>query len=121
MHCAGVRMPFDEAQKIVRAGGMPKCPKCGRVLKPAITFFGEALPMKALSEAEDESRQADLMLVLGTSLTVMPAASLPENTLSNGGEVVIVNNQPTSLDNYAVMRFEDLADTFTQLAAMLGK
>jgi NAD-dependent deacetylase len=119
MHCSGVRMPFAEAQKIVKEGGMPKCPKCGRVLKPAITFFGEALPIKALSEAENEAAQADLMLVLGTSLTVMPAAGLPDETLRNGGQVIIVNNQPTGLDPYAAMHFDDLEKTFTELNNLL--
>jgi NAD-dependent deacetylase len=46
--CAGVRMKFEEAASIVRSGDIPKCLKCGRVLKPAITFFGESLPVEAL-------------------------------------------------------------------------
>jgi NAD-dependent deacetylase len=92
MRCPGIRMPFEEAAKIVRSGDMPKCPKCGRVLKPAITFFGESLPVDALREATDEAQQADLMLILGTSLTVYPAAGLPQYTLQSGGDIIIVNN-----------------------------
>jgi len=70
-------MDFEEAAAIVRAGGMPQCPKCGRVLKPAITFFGESLPADALRDAVTEAQEADLMLVLGTSLTVYPAPLCP--------------------------------------------
>ncbi|MDR0399860.1 MAG: NAD-dependent deacetylase, partial [Treponema sp.] len=91
LRCSGIRMDFEEAAAIVRSGGLPTCPACGGVLKPAITFFGESLPMEALREAVEEAQAADLMLVLGTSLTVNPAASLPRYTLRTGGKVVIVN------------------------------
>jgi NAD-dependent deacetylase len=120
LRCAGVRMDFDEAAALVRAGELPKCPKCGRVLKPAITFFGESLPADALREAVSESQEADLMLVLGTSLTVYPAASMPDYTLRSGGEVVIVNNMPTPLDHRAVQRFDDLGEVFEGLKACLA-
>jgi len=115
LRCAGVRMSFDEAAAIVRSGGLPKCPKCGRVLKPAITFFGESLPIDALREATEEAQKSDLMLVLGTSLTVYPAASMPQYTLSRGGEIVIVNNMPTPLDGRAVLHYDDLEEIFCAL------
>ena len=113
--CAGVRMGFEEAAAIVRSGGMPQCPHCGRVLKPTITFFGEALPADALREAAFEAQEADLMLILGTSLTVHPAAGLPNYTLRSGGELIIINNQPTPLDRYAVMRLPELGPVFEGL------
>jgi len=120
LRCAGVRMNFEEAAAIVRSGAMPLCPKCGRVLKPAITFFGESLPAQALREASEESQRADLMLVLGTSLTVYPAASLPEYTLRSGGDIVIVNNMPTPLDSHALMRFDELEPVFEALRSLLS-
>jgi NAD-dependent deacetylase len=119
LHCQGVRMPFEEAAALVKKGGFPKCPKCGRILKPAITFFGESLPMDALREATAEAQEADLMLVLGTSLTVHPAAGLPQDTLRNGGQMVIVNNMPTPLDNQAVLKFDDLGEIFNGLKELL--
>ena len=115
LRCAGVRVGFEEAAAIVRSGGMPQCPHCGKVLKPAITFFGEALPVDALRDAVTESQEADLMLVLGTSLTVHPAAGLPNYTLRSGGEIIIINNQPTPLDHYAVMRLTELGPIFEAL------
>jgi NAD-dependent deacetylase len=120
LRCAGVRMGFDEAAALVRAGQMPRCPRCGGVLKPAITFFGESLPAEALRRAVSESQEADLMLVLGTSLTVYPAASMPDYTLRSGGEVVIVNNMPTPLDRQAALRFEDLGEVFEGLRLRLA-
>jgi len=120
MRCAGVRVSFEEAAASVREGKMPLCPKCGRVLKPAITFFGESLPVDALRSAVSESQQADLMLVLGTSLTVHPAASMPEYTLRSGGKIVIVNNMPTHLDSRAVLHFDDLGTVFEEIKKLLA-
>jgi NAD-dependent deacetylase len=119
LRCPGIRMDFEEAAAIVRAGELPRCPACGGVLKPAITFFGESLPIEALREAVEEAQSADLMLVLGTSLTVNPAASLPRYTLRNGGGIVIVNNMPPPLDSQAGRRFEDLGEIFERIAALL--
>lgn len=115
LRCAGIRVPFEEAAAVVRAGELPRCPKCGGVLKPAITFFGESLPVEALREATEEAQEADLMLVLGTSLTVHPAASLPEYTLRRGGEIVIINNMPTPLDRRAALHFDELEEVFSRL------
>ena len=124
MRCFGgnnpeVCMPFDEAAKIVLAGGLPKCPKCASILKPDITFFGESLPVNALRDATIESQKSDLMLVLGTSLTVFPAASMPQYTLRHGGEIVIVNNMSTPMDSEAVFRFDDLEEVFCEIKELL--
>ena len=121
LRCAGIRMTFEEAAAIVHSGKLPLCPKCGRVLKPAITFFGEGLPAEALKEAVSESQESDLMLVLGTSLTVFPAASMPQYTLRNGGEIVIVNNMPTPLDSHAILHFDDLGIVFEGLKTIIDK
>jgi NAD-dependent deacetylase len=119
LRCAGIQVSYEEAAAVVRKGEMPKCPKCSRVLKPAITFFGESLPANALKQATIESQQADLMLVLGTSLTVFPAAGMPEHTLRGGGKIVIVNNMPTPLDRRALMHFDDLGMVFERLKELL--
>ncbi|MDR2519205.1 MAG: NAD-dependent deacetylase [Spirochaetaceae bacterium] len=120
LRCAGVRMDFKDAAALVKAGKLPVCPSCGKVLKPAITFFGESLPIDALRSAESHAQSADLMLVLGTSLTVYPANGLPESTLRRGGQIVIVNNMETPLDHQAAMRFEDLGEVFEGLQRLLA-
>ncbi|MCL2230860.1 MAG: NAD-dependent deacetylase [Treponema sp.] len=119
LRCAGIRIGYEEAAAAVRKGEMPKCPKCEKVLKPAITFFGESLPIEALKQATIESQKADVMLVLGTSLTVHPAASMPEYTLRKNGKIVIINNQPTPLDSRAFMRFEELEPVFEGIKSLL--
>lgn len=114
--CGGARS-FGEIMEMVAANGgtaalgdayVPRCP-CGGVYKPDITFFGESLPEEAFAQAQSLAARADVMLVLGTSLTVHPAAGLPRLTLRNGGKVVIVNAQPTPLDEFASARLDDLA------------
>jgi len=119
LRCPGVRMGFEEAAAIVLSGSMPQCPKCGRVLKPAITFYGESLPIEALQEATVQAHKADLMLVLGTTLVVYPAASMPEYTLRSGGRIVIVNNMPTHLDRQASMHFDELGPVFEELQSLI--
>jgi NAD-dependent deacetylase len=121
LRCGGIRMGFEEAAALVKAGKLPRCPRCGRVLKPAITFFGERLPLEARREAEDQAQEADLMLILGTSLRVFPAADLPRTTLRRGGELVIVNNMATPLDDKAILRFDDLAEVFAGLKELLAQ
>ena len=115
----GDLLGFDGVAALVKAGDLPRCKKCGKVLKPAITFFGEALPAIALEAAERDASRADLMLVLGTTLTVHPAAAIPRISLRNGGELIIVNNMETPLDSSTVMRFEDLGEVFEELAVLL--
>ncbi|MDR2864568.1 MAG: NAD-dependent deacetylase [Spirochaetaceae bacterium] len=115
MRCSGIRVPFNQVVEIVKKGMFPVCPKCNRILKPAITFFGERLPLEAMREAESEASLCDLMLVLGTSLSVYPAAALPETALRHGASIVIVNNMPTSLDRYALMKFDELQPVFEGL------
>lgn len=111
----GKTQTFAEVASVAHAGKLPLCPDCGTVVKPDITFFGEALPEKAIARAIEESRKADLMIVLGSSLVVQPAAGLPERTLRAGGRVVIINDQATHIDDRATLRFSDLQETFEEL------
>ena len=67
---------FDEIARIVQEDKVPQC-SCGGIIKPDITFFGESLPALAVDEAISEASKADLMLVLGSTLVVYPAASFP--------------------------------------------
>ncbi len=107
---------FKEIADIVRNDRVPVCDRCHGIVKPDVVFFGEALPQHTLAEAEKEAGSADLMLVLGTSLTVYPAAAIPEITLQNGGRIAIINRDPTHLDKYASFRGDDLKSVFETLS-----
>ncbi|MBA1147154.1 NAD-dependent deacylase [Ectothiorhodospiraceae bacterium WFHF3C12] len=79
------------------AGAAPTCPACGAYLRPDVVWFGESLPMAALEAAVQAVRGADLVLSVGTSSLVQPAASLPYEALGNGVPVAEINPEATSL------------------------
>ena len=80
------------------AGSPPRCAVCGNLRRPAVVWFGEALPSKAFAGAEEAAQDCDLMLVVGTSGVVYPAAGLARMAR---GKVVVVNPEATALDDAA--------------------
>jgi NAD-dependent deacetylase len=94
----------------VEHGRIPRCPVCGQLLKPDVILFGEQLPQAAWFKAQREARQCDLMLVVGSSLEVLPVAGLPMQALDRGAHLIIVNNAPTYINVRADAVFmEDVA------------
>jgi NAD-dependent deacetylase len=79
----------------------PVCTHCGGSIRPGIVWFGEALPPDAWQQAETAVRNCDVLLVVGTSGLVYPAASLPELARDHGKPVVLIGPQPTDLDHVA--------------------
>jgi NAD-dependent deacetylase len=99
---------------------LPCCSRCGSVLKPDITLYEEPLPLNIWLQAESLSRNADLMLIIGSSLEVYPANQLPIFTLETGGRLIIINFTPTSLDPKAdVILHGDAAEILPQLLALI--
>ena len=107
----------SEVEVEQRTMQIPHC-TCGGVYKPDITFFGESLPEEAFTASQSLAIKSDVFLVLGTSLTVFPAAGLPRLTLQAGGKVFIVNAQPTSLDEHAAGVYRDLGEFADAVLAM---
>ncbi|MBN1493325.1 MAG: NAD-dependent deacetylase [Candidatus Omnitrophica bacterium] len=99
-----------------RDDGVPLCDTCGGIIKPDIVFYGEMLPQTVLNNAIVAASKADFLLVLGSSLVVYPAASIPAYTLQCGGEVILFNDQATQYDDRAAYKFDDLQD-FVRLCA----
>jgi NAD-dependent deacetylase len=91
----------------IARGDIPRCPHCRGILKPDVILFGEQLPQKAWLEAQREARQCDLMLVVGSSLEVLPVAGLPMQAIDRGAHLIIVNNSPTYLNVRADLVFLD--------------
>jgi NAD-dependent deacetylase len=81
----------------------PDCEACHGILKPDVVFFGESLPEDVLNEAIKRACTCDLMIVIGSGLTVYPAAYLPLYTLEAGGKLVIINLSPTPMDEKATI------------------
>jgi NAD-dependent deacetylase len=88
-------------EQFLATNAVPACPECGGRLKHATISFGQMLPPDILTEATRWSREADLMLAIGSSLVVTPAADLPRFAKDHGARLVIINRDPTPLDHLA--------------------
>lgn len=82
-------------------GEAPECTACGGILKSATISFGQAMPEEPMRKAQKLAVSCDLFLVLGSSLVVYPAANLPILAKERGADLVIVNREPTPLDEMA--------------------
>jgi NAD-dependent deacetylase len=80
---------------------VPGCPSCGDILRPAVVWFGEDLPRAALAEADEAMAQCEVMLVVGTSGLVEPAASFARWARSRGASIVEVNLETTPISSVA--------------------
>jgi NAD-dependent deacetylase len=118
--CLGcsVRYELDWVRDRFRASGgrAPDC-KCGGYIKTATISFGQAMPEAAMRRASDLTLTCDLFLAIGSSLVVWPAAGFPVRAKHNGARVVIINREPTDLDDIADLVIHD--DIGTVLAPFM--
>ncbi len=97
----GTTWPAEEIQTRLDSEPVPACTVCGGMLRAATVLFGQALHQDALRRAFDAARTCELMLVVGSSLVVQPAARIPAFAAASGARLAIVNNDPTPLDGIA--------------------
>jgi NAD-dependent deacetylase len=109
LSCGAVYPLADVATLIEEAHGAAACRGCGAILKPDVVFFDELLPEGALERALALAEEARLLLVVGSSLEVHPAADLPSATLAAGGKVAVVNRTPTWVDGRAALVLHESA------------
>jgi NAD-dependent protein deacetylase/lipoamidase len=103
----GERAPMERMLERVRAGEEdPACRTCGGILKSATISFGQSLVQADLARAGQAARRCDLMLAVGTKLSVWPIAGMVPTARDAGARVVIVNAEPTEMDEmaHAVLR-----------------
>jgi NAD-dependent deacetylase len=122
LECSG-RYALEEILKKYRtADDPPVCERCGGVMKPDVIFFGEALPEETLAEATRHASRCDLLIVVGSSLVVYPAATMPFIAKESGAKLVIVNLTPTPADHIAdVVINAPAGDALTQILAELKR
>lgn len=101
-HACGRRMDMSEA--LERSPEEPVRCDCGGLYRPDVVWFGEQLPMDVLQRAMEESSRCDVMLAVGTSATVFPAAGLIEMAHRGGAAVIEVNPEPTAFSRLADLR-----------------
>lgn len=98
----GFREPRLEVQARLEVEMPPRCRSCGGIfLKPTVVLFGEPMPQPAVIEAFALARDADVMLVVGSSLVVYPAAEIPLTAVRAGARMIVVNAEPTPFDDLA--------------------
>ena len=104
--------------EFINTGALPRCARCGGLLKPDVTLMGEELPVGVLQAARQAVRACDVLLVAGCSLEVVPAATLPLEALGHGARLILINYQPTYLDERsAVLIHGDVSAVLPMLAA----
>jgi NAD-dependent deacetylase len=88
-------------------GCAPDCPNCGGYIKTATISFGQAMPDAAVRRAQDLAQSCDLLVAIGSSLVVWPAAGLPLLAKRSGAMLVIINREPTDFDDIADLVVRD--------------
>ena len=105
----GERYKFD----IKKMKKIPRCSKCGTILLPEITFFGDQINSSILEMVNREISYADVLLIIGTSAAVEPASQIPYLVKEKGGTIIEINIQPTYLT-------EEITDIFIPCEASLA-
>jgi NAD-dependent deacetylase len=117
--CRDCRSRYDAApfyDTVRESGAAPRCPECDGVLKPDVVLFGESLPEHAVFQSHSLAERSDLFLVVGSSLTVEPAASLPRRAADTGATLAVVNLEDTGLTGRAAYDFRaDVTDVLPRL------
>ena len=114
--------PRAEVQARLEVEMPPRCPNCGGTfLKPTVVLFGEPMPTDAINEAFDLARQADVMLVVGTSLVVYPAADVPLVAIQSGARLIVINAEPTPFDRFAAVVIHGRSgEVLPEIARLIG-
>ena len=103
-------------KSFIEDGAIPLCSNCNGILKPDVILFGEQLPQAAWYRAQKETRQADLMVVAGSSLEVLPVAGLPMQAIDRGAHLIVINNTPTYINERAdVVLMNDVAAVIPEI------
>jgi NAD-dependent deacetylase len=106
----GKRWPIEEIHaRLDESDYEPLCDKCGGFVKPATISFGQSMPEREMSDAYHLAANCDVFLMIGSSLQVEPAASIPREAHRAGAKLIFINRTETHLDNLASVLFRENA------------
>lgn len=111
---------FWVREKFEASGAAPDCPSCGGIVKSATISFGQAMPEEEMNRAHEATLGCDLFIAIGSSLQVYPAAGFPILAKRNGAMLVILNREPTELDQIADLVIHDEIGPTLAPVAMLN-
>jgi len=119
----GKLWPIEEVQKWLESGEIdPSCDNCNGFVKPATISFGQSMPESEMRRAYDCASSCDILLMIGSSLQVEPAASIPREAHSNGARLVYINRTETPTDSLADVCFrEDAGHVLKELLKLLNR
>jgi NAD-dependent deacetylase len=120
--CLSCRRKYDRdevQERILNGVKVPRCDDCEGLLKPDTISFGQAMPERETNLAYERSFGSDLFVVIGSSLVVQPAATMPVRAKQGGAKLVIINRDPTPHDSYADVVINGVAGKI--MARILGK
>ena len=107
----------DLKKEFLETNEPPLCSICGGILKTATISFGQAMPEKEMEISQKKAIESDLFICIGTSLAVFPAADLPLLAKETGATLVILNNEPTQMDQYADLVINrDISEVFSEIS-----
>ena len=106
----GRRRPIEEVQERLESGEEdPRCEDCGKLIKPATVMFGQSMPEGEMRRAFEGAAACDLLFMIGSSLQVQPAASIPRAAHQTGAKLIFINRTETPWDHIAEIRFSEPA------------
>ena len=107
----------DLRKQFLETNEPPLCSECGGILKTATISFGQAMPEREMQISQRKAIESDLFICIGTSLAVFPAADLPLLAKETGATLVILNNEPTQMDQYADLVINrDISEVFSEIS-----
>jgi len=116
----GKKYDRDKIEQRIQSGGkVPYCDQCSGILKPDTISFGQAMPQEKMERAIAYAEECELCIVLGSSLVVYPAASIPVHAVETGAKLIIINRDATPLDHRAdLMIHESVSEALGQMLEM---
>ena len=98
-NCVEDESHVSEIEEIDFDDSYPKCPKCGHLKKPSFIFFGEQIPVEAFRQSDFHARKTDVMIIIGSTGEVIPAANVPWDAKRNGAKIIEVNPGSSAFTN----------------------
>lgn len=116
----GKQKPIEPVQLQLENGNLdPRCDTCGGIIKPDTVSFGQAMPREVMAKAFHLAENCDLLIMIGSSLEVHPAAAIPPSAYDSGARLIFINRTPTPCDHLADMIFRESPGNI--LAAIVSK